>query len=97
MQDHPFFGDWMPKKNTQDISPGALDFINGKSLNQAPTNHDGLIEDFQDKKKALKEMEASLTPEDRKLMAQAMGMGGNSDPRNSVANRFREAMKNMRK
>lgn len=96
MQDHPFFGNWMPKKDTKDISPGALDFINGKPLNQAPTNHEGLIQDFQDKKAALKEMEKMLTPEDKKLMAQAMGMGG-GDSSNSVANRFREAMKNMKK
>ncbi len=96
MQDHPFFGNWLPKKNTNNISQGASDFINGKSLNQAPTNHDGLIQDFKDKKQALKDMDASMTPEDRKLMAQAMG-AGMGDGSNNVANRFREAMKNIKK
>ena len=96
MQDHPFFGNWLPKKNTNNISQGASDFINGKSLNQTPTNHDGLIQDFKDKKQALKDMDAAMTPEDRKLMAQAMG-AGMSDGSNNVANRFREAMKNIKK
>jgi len=97
MQDHPFFGNWMPRGDKSQMSQGALDFINGKSLNE-PTNknHDDLIQDFQDKKKALKEMEKNLTPEDRKLMMQAMGMG-QADSSNSVADRFRAAMKNMKK
>jgi len=95
MQDHPFFGNWMPRGDKSKMSQGALDFINGKSLNE-PTNknHDELIQDFQDKKKALKEMEKSLSPEDRKLMMQVMGMG-QADNSNSVADRFRAAMKNM--
>ena len=90
----PFFGDWVPQGNKSQMSQGARDFMNGKSLN-APTNknHDELIQDFQDKKKALKEMEADLSIEDRKLMAQAMGMG-QADSSNSVADRFRAAMKN---
>jgi len=97
MQDHPFFGNWMPRGDKSQMSQGALDFINGKSLNE-PTNknHDDLIQDFQDKKKALKEMEKNPTPEDRKLMMQAMGMG-QADSSNSVADRFRAAMKNMKK
>lgn len=99
MQDHPFFGNWMPRGDKSKMSQGALDFINGKSLNGDNLNnknHDELIQDFQDKKKALKEMEKSLTPEDRKLMMQAMGMG-QSDSSNSVADRFRAAMKNINK
>ena len=49
----PFFGDWVPQGNKSQMSQGARDFMNGKSLN-APTNknHDELIQDFQDKKKA---------------------------------------------
>ncbi len=93
-QDHPFFGNWLPRGQSE-MSQGAKDFCNGKSLNSAPTNTEGLIEDFQDKKAALKEMEKNLDPEDRKLMAQAMGMGSGTN--SGVADRFREAMKNMNK
>lgn len=98
MQDHPFFGNWMPRGNKSQMSQGALDFIHGKSLNGSNVNanktHDELIAEFEEQKKALKEMEKSMTPEDRKLMAQAMGQGaGNSG--SSVADRFRSAMKNM--
>ena len=93
--DHPFFGDWEKRKKPT-MSQGAADFCNGQSLNPINTsNTDGIIQDFQDKKKALKEMERSLSPEDLKIMAQSMGMG-NSDPRNSVSNRFREALKNKK-
>jgi hypothetical protein len=102
MQDHPFFGNWMPRGNKSQMSQGALDFVHGKSLNGNPSNpnanktHDELMAEFEEQKKALKEMEKSMTPEDRKLMAQAMGQGaGNSG--SSVADRFRSAMKNMNK
>jgi hypothetical protein len=94
--DHPFFGDWEKRKKPK-MSQGARDFCNGVSLNPINTsNTEGMIQDFQDKKAALKEMEKSLSPEDLKIMAQSMGMG-NADPRNSVASRFKEAMKNMNK
>lgn len=100
MQDHPFFGNWMPKGKKSDMSQGALDFINGKSLNANSSNfsagnktHDELIQEFEEQKEALKEMEKNMSPEDRKLMAQAMGQGSNSS--NSVADRFRSAMKNI--
>ena len=93
----PFFGDWVPRGNKSQMSQGAIDFMNGKSLNGGNPNanktHDELIQEFEDQKKALKEMESSMTPEDRKLMAQAMGMG-QADSSNSVADRFRAAMKN---
>ena len=99
MQDHPFFGNWMPRNKKNEMSQGALDFIHGKSLNGSNPNanktHDELIAEFEAQKESLKEMEKSMTPEDRKLMAQAMGQGGNSG--SSVADRFRSAMKNMNK
>tara|TARA_R110000765_G_scaffold388367_1_gene480628 strand:+ start:223 stop:510 length:288 start_codon:yes stop_codon:yes gene_type:complete len=91
--DHPFFGDWEKRKKPT-MSQGAADFCNGVSLNsQNISDNDSLIEDFQDKKKALKEMERSLSPEDLKIMAQSMGMGG-TDPQNSVSSRFRQALNN---
>jgi len=92
--DHPFFGNWLPKKDTP-MSQGARDFMNGKSLNGGNVNanktHDELIQEFEDQKKALKAMEDSMTPEDRKMMAQAMGQGGGNSG-SSVADRFRAAM-----
>jgi len=88
---HPFFGDWVPN-NKPKMSQGAQDFCMGRSLNPVDPNKDGLIQDFQDKKKALKEMEGTLAPEDLKIMAQTMGV---ADTQNSVANRFKEAMRNM--
>ena len=100
MQDHPFFGNWVPRNKKNEMSQGALDFIHGKSLNgnnpNANKTHDELIAEFEEQKKALKEMEANMTPEDRKLMAQAMGQGG-SNSGSSVADRFRSAMKNMKR
>ena len=97
MQDHPFFGNWLPRNKKHEMSKGALDFVNGKSLNgnSINKNHDELIQEFQDKKKALKDMESDLSIEDRKLMAQAMGVG-QMDSTNTVADRFRAAM-NKRK
>jgi len=93
----PFFGDWVPRNKKNQMSQGALDFIHGKSLNGQNVNanktHDELIQEFEEQKEALKEMEKNMSPEDRKLMAQAMGQGGNSG--SSVADRFRSAMKNM--
>ena len=95
----PFFGDWVPRNKKNNMSQGALDFIHGKSLNGQNTNanktHDELIQEFEEQKEALKEMEKNMSPEDRKLMAQAMGQGGNSG--SSVADRFRSAMKNINK
>mgnify|MGYP003113023712 CR=1 FL=1 len=97
MQDHPFFGNWVPRNKKHEMSQGALDFINGKSLNSVNSNsnktHDELIAEFEEQKEKLKEMEKNMSPEDRKLMAQAMGQGGHSS--SSVADRFRSAMKNM--
>ena len=95
----PFFGDWVPRNKKNQMSQGALDFIHGKSLNghnvNANKTHDELIQEFEEQKEALKEMEKNMSPEDRKLMAQAMGQGGNSG--SSVADRFRSAMKNINK
>ena len=95
----PFFGDWVPRNKKNNMSQGALDFIHGKYLNGQNTNanktHDELIQEFEEQKEALKEMEKNMSPEDRKLMAQAMGQGGNSG--SSVADRFRSAMKNINK
>ena len=95
----PFFGDWVPRNKKNQMSQGALDFIHGKSLNgnnvNANKTHDELIAEFEEQKKALKDMEDSMTLEDRKLMAQAMGQSVNNG--SSVADRFRSAMKNMRK
>ena len=93
--DHPFFGNWLPKNKKPTMSKGARDFCMGKPLNPVDPNKEGLIEDFQDKAKALKEMDNQLSPEDRKLMAQALGVGNSST--NNVALRFREAMNNMNK
>ena len=95
-ESHPFFGDWVPRKKAK-MSQGAMYFCMGKSLNPMdPNKTEGFIQDFQDKKKALKEMEGTLAPEDLKIMAQSLGVGS-ADPRNSVANRFKEAIKNMNK
>ena len=92
-ESHPFFGDWVPMKKPK-MSSGAMDFCMGKSLNPIdPNKTEGLIEDFQDKKQALKDLEGTLAPEDLKIMAQSMGVDSASG--NSVANRFKEAMKNM--
>ena len=92
----PFFGDWVPRNKKNQMSQGALDFVQGKSLNghnvNANKTHDELIQEFEEQKEALKEMEKNMSPEDRKLMAQAMGQGGNNG--SSVADRFRAAMKN---
>ena len=41
-------------------------------------------------------MEKSMTPEDRKLLAGAMGQGAASST-GSVADRFRSAMKNIKR
>ena len=90
--DHPFFGNWLPKNKNQ-MAQGARDFCNGKSLNAQSEKKDSLLEDFQEQKAKLKEMEKMMDPEDRKLMAQAIG----ADSSNSVADRFREAMKNIKK
>jgi len=95
----PFFGDWVPRNKKNQMSQGALDFVQGKSLNghnvNANKTHDELIQEFEEQKEALKEMEKNMSPEDRKLMAQAMGQGGHSS--SSVADRFRSAIKNMNK
>lgn len=98
----PFFGDWVPRNNKNQMSQGALDFVNGKSLNANSANfkmgnktHDELMEEFEEQKKSLKEMEKNMSPEDRKLLSQAMGQGVNNG--SSVADRFRSAMKNMGK
>tara|TARA_S200002703_G_scaffold119198_2_gene104948 strand:+ start:175 stop:483 length:309 start_codon:yes stop_codon:yes gene_type:complete len=98
----PFFGDWVPRNNNT-MSQGAMDFVNGKSLNSNSANfkmgnktHDELMEEFAEQKKALKEMEKNMTPEDRKLLAGAMG-NSVADGSGSVADRFRSAMKNMNK
>lgn len=103
MQDHPFFGNWMPKGKKSDMSQGALDFINGKSLNANSSNfsagnktHDELIEEFEEQKKSLKEMEKNMSPEDRKLLAGAMG-NSVANGSSSVADRFRSAMKNIKR
>lgn len=99
----PFFGDWVPRNNKTQMSQGANDFINGKSLNGNSSNfsmgnktHDELMEEFEEQKKTLKEMEKSMTPEDRKLLAGAMGQGAASST-GSVADRFRSAMKNIKR
>ena len=92
-QDHPFFGNWLPKRKTE-MSQGARDFCNAKPLNAPSNTTDGAIDAFQDKKSALKEMEQNMDPEDLKIMAKAMGMG--SSQGNGVANRFREALKNKK-
>ena len=98
----PFFGDWVPRNKKNNMSQGALDFVNGKSLNANSSNfemgnktHDELMEEFEAQKESIKEMEKNMSPEDRKLMAQAMGQGVNSG--SSVADRFRSAMKNTNK
>ncbi len=99
----PFFGDWVPRNNKTQMSQGAMDFMQGKSLNANSSNfkmgnktHDELMEEFEEQKKSLKEMEKSMTPEDRKLLAGAMG-NSVADGSSSVADRFRSAMKNMNK
>ncbi len=96
----PFFGDFLPRNNKTQMSQGAKDFMQGKSLNGNSSNfsmgnrtHDELMEEFEEQKKTLKEMEKNMTPEDRKLLAGAMGQGAASST-GSVADRFRSAMKN---
>ena len=54
------------------------------------------MEEFEEQKKSLKEMEKSMTPEDRKLLAGAMG-NSVADGSSSVADRFRSAMKNIKR
>lgn len=99
----PFFGDWVPRNKKNQMSQGAQDFVNGKSLNSNSSNfsmgnktHDELMEEFEEQKKSLKEMEKSMTPEDRKLLAGAMG-NSVADGSSSVADRFRSAMKNIKR